>query len=71
MLKVHCTAIPNYVARVNYKEKGMTKRARELRRIDPRSLPESCPYDNRFHTIFQFNYYTSVILSRNPVVAKS
>ena len=37
MLEVHSTKVPNYVARVNYKAKGMTKRAREQRRIDPRS----------------------------------
>jgi len=52
MLEVHSTKIPNYVARVNYKAKGMTKRAREQRRIDPRSQPESCPYDHRFRTMF-------------------
>ena len=52
MLKVHRTVVPDYVARVNYKGKGMTERARELRRIDPRSQPEDCPYDHRFHTMF-------------------
>jgi hypothetical protein len=71
MLEVHHTQVPYYVARVNYKAKGMTERAREQRRIDPRSMPESCPYDHRFRTMFQFDYYTSVILSRNPAVAKS
>ena len=71
MLEVHSTKIPNYVAIVNYKAKGMTKRARGQRRIDPRSQPESCPYDHRFHTMFQLDFYTSVILSKNPVVDKS
>ena len=71
MLRVHCTAVPDYVARVNYMGKGMIERARELRRIDPRSQPESCPYDHRFRTMFQLDFYHSVILSRNPVVTKS
>ena len=48
MLKVHRTVVPDYVARVNYKGKGMTERARELRRIDPRGQPENYPYDHRF-----------------------
>ena len=39
MLEVHHTLVPHYVARVNYKANGMTERAREQRRIDPRSLP--------------------------------
>ena len=71
MLKVHRTVVPDYVARVNYKGKGMTERARELRRIDPRSQPEDCPYDHCFHTMFQLDFYHNVILSRNPVVTKS
>ena len=37
MLEVHSTKVPNYVTRVNYKAKGMTERAREQRRIDPKS----------------------------------
>ena len=71
MLKVHHTAISDYVAIVNYKGMDMTERARELRRIDPRSQPESCPYDHRFRTMFQLDFYHSVILSRNLVVTKS
>jgi hypothetical protein len=62
---------PHYVVRVNYKAKGMIERAKEQRRIDPRSFPSNCPYDHRFHTMFQFDFYHSVILSRNPVVSKS
>ena len=68
MLKVHRTIVPDYVSRVNYKGKGMTERARELRRIDPRSQPA---YDHRFRTMFQLDFYHSVILFRNLVVAKS
>jgi hypothetical protein len=68
MLEVHKTKVPNYVVRVNYKAKGMTERASEQSRINPRSQPESCPYDHRFHTMFQLDYYTSVILSKNPLV---
>jgi len=37
MLEVHSTKVPNYVTRVNYKAKGMTERAKEQRRIDPKS----------------------------------
>jgi hypothetical protein len=64
---------PSFITptRVNYKAKGMSERAKEQRRFDPRSQPESCPYDHRFHTMFQLDFYTSAILSRNPVVAKS
>ena len=52
MLEVHSTKVLNYVARVNYKAKGMTERAREQRRIDPTSQLESCPYDHMFCTMF-------------------
>jgi hypothetical protein len=52
MLKICRTTLPGYVHSVNYKAKGMTERAREQRRIDPRGQPESCPYDHRFCTMF-------------------
>jgi hypothetical protein len=71
MLEVHSTKVPNYVTRVNYKAKGVTERAREQRRINPRSQPESFPYDHRLRTMFQLDFYTSVILSRNPIMTKS
>ena len=71
MLKIRHTTLPDYVTSVNYKAKGMTEKAREQRRIDPRSLPSNCPYDHRFHTMFQFDFYHSVILSKDHVVAKS
>jgi hypothetical protein len=52
MLKIRRTTLPGYVHSVNYKAKGMTERAREQRRIDPRDQPKSCPYDHRFRTMF-------------------
>ena len=70
LLEVHALVLPNYVVRVNYKGKGMTERARDQRRIDPRGLPR-IQYDHRFHTMFHLDYFTSVILARNPMVAKS
>ena len=39
LLEVHGPILPNYVVRVNYKGKGMTMRAIDQRRIDPRGLP--------------------------------
>jgi CTP:phosphocholine cytidylyltransferase-like protein len=71
MLETRHTKTPHYVVRVNYKAKGMTERTRKQRRIDPRSLPGNCPYDHRFHTMFQFDFCHSVVLYRDPVVAKS
>ena len=38
LLEVHAPVLPNYVARVDYRGKGMTKRARDQRRINPRGL---------------------------------
>ena len=70
LLEVYAPVLPNYVVRVNYKGKGMTMRARDQRRIYPRGLSR-IQYDHRFHTMFHLDYYTSVILARNPVVAKS
>ena len=68
LLEVHAPDLPNYVARVDYRGKGMTKRARDHRRIDPRGL-QRIQYDHRFHTMFHMDFYTSVILTRNPVIA--
>jgi hypothetical protein len=71
LLKIRRPAVPDYVAKVNYKGKGMTERARQQRRIDPRDQDESCFFDQRFRTMFQCDFYSSVILSREPVVMKS
>ena len=70
LLEVHAPDLPNYVARVDYRGKGMTKRARDQRRIDPRCL-QRIQYDHRFHTMFLMDFYTSVILTRNLVIARS
>ena len=48
----------------------MTKRARDQRRIDPRGL-QRIQYDYRFHTMFHMDFYSSVILTRNLVIARS
>ena len=70
LLEVHAPVLPNYVVKVNYKGQSMTERARDQRRIDPRGLLR-IQYDHCFHTMFHLDYYTSVILARNPMVAKS
>ena len=48
----------------------MTRRARDERRIDPRGLPR-VQFDHQFQTTFHMDFYTSVILARNPVIARS
>ena len=47
LLEPHPPSVPSYVARVDYRGKGMTRRARDGRRIDPRSLPR-IQFDHRF-----------------------
>ena len=39
LLETHPPSVPSYVSRVDYQGKGMTRRARDERRIDPRGLP--------------------------------
>ena len=70
LLEVHSPVLPNYVAKTDYHGKGMTKKVRDLRRIDPRGL-QRIQYDHRFHTMFHMDFYSSVILTRNPVIARS
>ena len=70
LLKTHPPSVPSYVSRVDYRGKGMTRRARDERRIDPRGLPR-IQFDHRFQTAFHMDFYTSVILTRNPVIARS
>ena len=50
--------------------KGMTRKARYERRVDPRGLPK-VQYDHRFQTAFHLDYYSSVILTKNLVIARS
>ena len=38
LLEPHSPSVPSYVSRVDYRGKGMTRRARDERRIDPRGL---------------------------------
>ena len=70
LLEVHALVLPNYVARTDYHGKGMTKKARDQRRIDPKGL-QRIQYDHCFHTMFHIDFYSSVILTRNPVIARS
>ena len=69
LLEVHAPVLPNYVAKTDYHGKGMTKKVRDLRRIDPRGL-QRIQYDHRFHTMFHMDFYSSVILTRNTVVSR-
>ena len=48
----------------------MTKRVKTLRSEDPRTQQQMM-YDYRFRTLFQIDFYTTVILTRNPMVIKS
>ena len=48
----------------------MTKKARDQRWIDPRGL-QRIQYDHCFLTMFHMDFYSSVILPRNPVIARS
>ena len=62
--------MPSYVSRVDYRGKGMTRKARDERRVDPRGLPK-VQFDHRFQIAFHMDFYSSVILTRNLVIAKS
>ena len=55
LLEVHAPVLPNYVARTDYRGKGMTQKARDQRRIDPRGL-QRIQYDHRFHTLFHMDF---------------
>jgi len=68
--RVYAPNVPDFVRRTNYKGTGMTKRVKTLRSEDPKTQ-QHVMYDYRFHTLFQTDFYTSVILTRYPVVIKS
>ena len=70
LLETRLPNVPAYVPRVDYRGKGMTRRARDERRVDPRGLPK-VQYDHRFQIVFHLDFYSSVILTRNPVIARS
>ena len=40
LLETHLPNVPSYVSRVDYRGKGMTRKARDERRVDPRGLPK-------------------------------
>ena len=70
LLKTCLPNVPSYVSRVDYRGKGMTRKDRDERRVDSRGLPK-VQYDHRIQTAFHMDFYSSVILTRNPMVAKS
>ena len=47
LLETRLPNVSSYVPRVDYRGKGMTRRARDERRVDPRGLPK-VQYDHRF-----------------------
>ena len=47
LLETRLPNVPSYVSRVDYRGKGMTRRARDERRVDPRGLPK-IQFDHRF-----------------------
>jgi guanyl-specific ribonuclease Sa len=70
LLETRLPNVPSYVSRVDYRGKGMTRKARDERRVYPRGLPK-VQYDHCFQTAFHMDFYSSVILTKNLVVAKS
>ena len=40
LLETRLPNVPSYVSRVDYTGKGMTRKARDERRVDPRGLPK-------------------------------
>ena len=70
LLETRLPNVPSYISRVDYRGKGMTRKARDERRVDPRGLPK-VQYDHRFQTAFHMDFYSSVILTRNPVITRS
>ena len=47
LLETRLPNVPSYVSRVDYRGKGMTRKARDERRVDPRGLPK-VQYDHCF-----------------------
>ena len=47
ILETHPPSVPSYLSRVDYRGKGMTRRARDERRIDSRGLSRN-QFDHRF-----------------------
>ena len=58
--RVYAPSVPDFVQRANYKGTGMTKRVKTLRSEDP-STQQQVMYDYRFRTLFQIDFYTTVI----------
>jgi hypothetical protein len=59
---------PTWRARVRYK--GKTESVRENRRILSRTQPRDV-YDYKFHSLFQLDFYESVITPKRKQVANS
>jgi hypothetical protein len=56
--------------RVNVSYKGKTESVRENRRIIARTQPRDA-YDYRFHSLFQQDFYESVIMTKSKPVTNS
>jgi hypothetical protein len=59
---------PSWKVKVSYK--GKTESVRENRRILAHTQPRDA-YDYRFHSLFQQDFYESVIMTKNKPVANS
>jgi hypothetical protein len=62
--------LTNPTWRVNVSYKGKTKSVRENRRILARTQPQDA-YDYRFHSLFQQDFYKSIIMTKSKPVANS
>jgi hypothetical protein len=60
----------NPIWRVKVSYKGKTGSERENRRIHARTQPRYA-YDYRFHSLFQQDFYESVIMTKNKPVVNS
>ena len=70
LLETRLPNVPSYVSRVDYRGNGMTRKAIDERRVDLRGLPK-VQYDHRSQTAFHMDFYSSVIPTRNLVIARS
>jgi hypothetical protein len=59
---------PSWRVKVSYK--GKIESVRENRRILTRTQPQDA-YDYRFHSLFQQDFYESVIMTKSKPVANS
>jgi hypothetical protein len=67
-LMLRAPTTPSWRLKVSYK--GKTESVRENRRILARTQPRDA-YDYRFHSLFQQDFYESVIMTKSKPVADS